>query len=72
LVAVSSSAAAPKEPSLLDEQVDVFRWRADQFRELGFTEAEAGELAASSADLGQARYLLGSGCPVQVALAILL
>jgi hypothetical protein len=71
-MAVSSSAAAPKEPRLLDEDVDVFRWRAEQFRQLGFDEAQAGELAASTADLGQARYLLGSGCPPHLALAILL
>jgi hypothetical protein len=71
-MAVSSSAAAPKEPPLLDEGVDVFRWRAEQFRQLGFGEAEAHELAASTADLGQARYLLGSGCPPNLALAILL
>ena len=69
---MSSSAAAPKEPPLLDEEAEVFRWRAEQFRQLGFDEAEAGELAASTADLGQARYLLGSGCPPHLALAILL
>jgi hypothetical protein len=69
---MSSSAAAPKEPPFLDEEVDVFRWRAEQFRQLGFDEAEASDLAASSADLGQARYLLGKGCPPRLALAILL
>jgi hypothetical protein len=69
---VSSSAAAPKEPTILDEQLDVLRWRAEQFRQLGFVEGEAWELAGSSADLGQARYLLGSGCPPPLALAILL
>lgn len=69
---MSSSAAAPKEPTVLDEQVDVFRWRAEQFRQLGFDEAEAGDLAASPADLGQARYLLGNGCPPHLALTILL
>jgi len=71
LIAVSSSAAAPKDPPLPDEEVDVFRWRTEQFRQLGFGEAEAGELASSTADLGQARYLLGSGCPPHLALAIL-
>lgn len=71
-MAVSSSAAAPKEPPLLEEEVEVFRWRAEQFRQLGFDEAQAGDLAASTADLGQARYLLGSGCPTRLALAILM
>lgn len=67
-MAVSSRAAAPRPT----EQLDVLQWRAEQFRQLGFTEGEAGELAVSSADLGQARYLLGSGCPPHLALAILL
>ncbi len=69
---MSTSAAAPKEPPLLSQEDDVFRWRAEQFRQLGFNEAEASELAASPADLGQARYLLGSACPPRLALAILL
>jgi hypothetical protein len=69
---MAMNAAAPKEPSLLDEADDVFRWRAEQFRELGFDEAEASELASSPADLGQARYLLGSGCLPRLALEILL
>ena len=60
------------EQPLLVEEVDVFRWRVEQFRLLGFDEVEAGELAGSEADLGQARYLLGSGCPAHLALAILL
>jgi len=69
---VTTSAAAPREPSLIGEEDDVFRWRSEQFRQLGFDESEASELSASSADLGQARYLLGSGCPPHLALAILL
>jgi len=60
---MSTGAAAPKEPTVLNEEDDVFRWRAEQFRQLGFNEVEAHDLAASPADLGQARYLLGSGCP---------
>jgi hypothetical protein len=68
---VSTSAAAPKEPTVLNEEDDVFRWRAEQFRQLGFNELEARGLAASPADLGQARYLLGSGCPLTLALTIL-
>lgn len=68
---VSSSAAVPEEARLLGEEVDVFRWRVDQFRELGFSDADACELAASEADLGQARYLLGVGCPPRLALQIL-
>ena len=68
--------SARQPSSLLEEQRPVneldhvysmrsltsFRWRAEQFREPGFNDPEACELAASEADLGQARYLLGSGC----------
>jgi hypothetical protein len=68
---VSSDPAAPKEPTVLSEGDDVFRWRAEQFRQLGFDEREAHDLAASGADLGQARYLLGSGCAPRLALTIL-
>jgi hypothetical protein len=68
---VSTDAAAPKEPTVLSETDDVFRWRAEQFRQLGFDEGEAHDLAASGADLGQARYLLGSGCAPPLALTIL-
>jgi hypothetical protein len=69
---MSTNAAAPKEPSLFDEADDVFRWRAEQFRQLGFDELEASELATSPADLGQARHLLASGCLPRLALEILL
>ncbi len=67
---MSTGAAAPKEPTIRTEEDDVFRWRAE-FRQLGFNELEALGLAASPADLGQARYLLGSGCPPPLALTIL-
>ena len=66
-----SSAAAPQEASALSEELDVFRWRVEQFRQLGFDEAEASDLAASDADLGQARHLVRIGCPPRLALQIL-
>jgi hypothetical protein len=68
---VSTGAAAPEEPAVLSEGDEVFRWRAEQFRQLGFNEGEAHDLAASPADLGQARYLLGSGCLPPLAFTIL-
>jgi hypothetical protein len=68
---MSTGAAAPKEPTLLSEEDEVIEWRAEQFRQLGFNEVEARDLAASPADLGQARYLVGSGCPPPLALTIL-
>jgi hypothetical protein len=49
----------------------VHRWREEQFRALGFSGALATELAFSKADLGQARYLRGSGCEPELALRIL-
>jgi hypothetical protein len=54
-----------------DEKGDVYLWRHDQFRALGFSRLEAAELAVSDADLGQARYLLSSGCAPELALRIL-
>ena len=68
----SISAAAEAVPlSPEGERDEVFRWRQEQFRQLGLSCGEAAELAASDADLGQARYLLGSGCSLQLALQIL-
>jgi hypothetical protein len=70
---MASASAAPSEPLLSPADDDeVFRWRRDQFRQLGLSDSHAAELAASEADLGQARYVLGSGCPPQLALQILL
>jgi hypothetical protein len=64
--------AAWEEEQVLGEQAAVLRWRAEQFRDLGFAGDQASELAASKADLGQARYLLGSGCSPDLAFRILL
>jgi alpha-tubulin suppressor-like RCC1 family protein len=71
---MASAALTPPEPRLepFGAEDEVFRWRREQFRQLGLNEFQATELAASDADLGQARYLLGSGCPPQLALQILL
>jgi hypothetical protein len=70
---MASASAAPSEPVLSPADDDeVFHWRLEQFRQLGLSDLQAAELAASGADLGQARYLLGSGCSPQLALQILL
>jgi hypothetical protein len=71
---MASAALTPPEPGVAapSAQDEVFRWRVEQFRHLGLSKADAAELAASDADLGQARYVLGSGCPPQLALRILL
>lgn len=54
-----------------DEKGEVYLWRHDQFKELGFSRMEAAELAVSGADLGQARHLRESGCSPELALQIL-
>jgi len=67
-----ASSAAAWEEQVLGEGAAVLRWRTEQFCLLGFAASEASELAASDADLGQARYLLGSGCQPDLAFRILL
>jgi hypothetical protein len=69
----TGAAARDESPlaPLVDEGAEVLRWRQEQFRQLGLSRPEAAELAASEADLGQARYLLGCGCPPQLVLEIL-
>jgi alpha-tubulin suppressor-like RCC1 family protein len=54
-----------------DEDGEVYRWREEQFRELGFSRSNAVELAVSLADLAQARHLIASGCALGLALQIL-
>ena len=54
-----------------DAEAEVYFWRAEQFRELGFSAPRAAELAVSDADLGQARNLRRSGCAPELALQIL-
>jgi len=54
-----------------DAEAEVYFWRAEQFRELGFSPPRAAELAVSDADLGQGAHLRRSGCEPEVALRIL-
>jgi hypothetical protein len=65
-------AAAEDEPALAIEHAQLRRWRHEQFVLLGFSDAQALLLAESEADLGQARYLVDSGCTFTLALQILL
>jgi hypothetical protein len=46
-------------------------WRREQFDQLGFDPVDARLLAASPADLGEARRLHRAGCPLDLALQIL-
>ena len=45
-------------------------WRVLQFQELGLDLHKAIELADSAADLGQARRLVATGCPPELARVI--
>ncbi len=47
-------------------------WRFDQFRFLGFGEEDAWLLVDSGADLQLTRSLIGAGCPLHLALRIVL
>ena len=49
----------------------VRNWRFDEFRRLGFGEAAAFSLVNSPAELSVARRLIGLGCPLATAQAIL-
>ena len=53
------------------EEASVLRWRREQFGWLGFDPVDSRLLAESPADLGQARRLCASGCPLDVAYRIL-
>lgn len=54
-----------------EEEERVWCWRFEQFHQLGFDEQHACLLAESDADLNRARSLAAVGCPLTVALQIL-
>lgn len=54
------------------EDERVFSWRSEQFHRLGFSAEMSCLLAGSDADLGRARLLASAGCPLELALQILL
>jgi hypothetical protein len=65
------------EPSVkkrkpLTEETAVRRWRRAQFLALGFTPKEAEALVKAPADLGLARNLVASGCPLETVRRIVL
>jgi hypothetical protein len=69
--------APSTEQSALREEFDVeddavLRWRVEQFRALGFDDIAAALLGACRIDLHEARTLVGSGCPLPLAVQILL
>ena len=65
--------AAELPPSTHDgsaEDQRVVGWRYDQFRLLGFGDEDCWLLVDSGADLQLTRSLVGSGCPLHLALRI--
>ncbi len=69
-MAASEKIPTPEAPSLEDQRVA--SWRYDQFRLLGFGDEDAWLLVDSGADLQAARSLIGAGCPLHLALRIVL
>jgi hypothetical protein len=67
-----ASEQSPKHDELPLEDRRVATWRFEQFRLLGFGEEEAWLLVDSDADLQLARSLVAAGCPLHLALRIVL
>ncbi len=63
--------AIPKRTSLA-EDTRVRRWRKSQLIALGFSASDANALTRAPVDLGEARKLVASGCPHEIARRILL
>lgn len=57
--------------ALESEEHAVLLWRCDQFGRLGFDPVDAQLLAESPTDLGEARRLRRTGCPLDLAFRIL-
>jgi hypothetical protein len=55
----------------VEEEERVSRWRFEQFRSLGLGEEDACVLSESDVDLNRARSLITAGCPLDLALEIL-
>ena len=55
---------------LSEEDQRVVGWRFDQFRLLGFGDEDCWLLVDSGADLQLTRSLVGAGCPLHLALRI--
>ena len=69
---MSAAEFSPEQIELSPEDQRVMRWRFDQFQLLGFGEEDAWMLVDSGADLHLVRSLVGAGCPLHLALRIVL
>ena len=67
---MSAAELPPFTDELSSEDQRVVGWRYDQFRSLGFGDEECWLLVDSGADLQLTRSLVGSGCPLHLALRI--
>lgn len=67
---MSAAELPPFTDELSSEDQRVVGWRYDQFRSLGFGDEECWLLVDSGADLQLTRSLIGSGCPLHLALRI--
>jgi len=65
-----SAAELPPTDQLSAEDQRVAGWRYDQFRLLGFGQEDCWLLVESGADLQLTRSLIGAGCPLHLALRI--
>jgi hypothetical protein len=65
-----SAAELPPTEELSPEDQRVVGWRYDQFRLLGFGQEDCWLLVESGADLQLTRSLIGAGCPLHLALRI--
>jgi hypothetical protein len=69
---MSTELLEPRSSDDLSEELEVFHWRLEQFRILGFSEPDVLALSHSDADLGEARRLQRMRCPQHLAVRILL
>ena len=67
---MAASEQSPANYELSVEDQRVVSWRYDQFRLLGFGEEDSWLLVESGADLQLTRSLVGAGCPLHLALRI--
>lgn len=67
---MSAAELPPFTDELSSEDQRVVGWRYDQFRSLGFGDEDCWLLVESGADLQLTRSLIGAGCPLHLALRI--
>jgi hypothetical protein len=68
---MSTAEQQPQEEVSLEDR-RVADWRFDQFRLLGFGDEDAWLLEGAGVDVHVTRSLVGAGCPLHLALRIVL